>query len=364
LATEKRDLDYYVDHPSELPQDFAQIAGFEEGEGEESGGTVSEAIGEEKGASTQPDAKTESDAGKKEGTAESKGDATAATEGEAPKVVLSKDGQHAIPYGVLESERAARKAAEDAAKRFEEQLAALKAAQATGTVKEQAQAQAKVDESVGDLSPEDLEALESDFPAVAKAIKGMNAAMVKQAERIEHMQRAEIARGQREQATASTSVQEAIDKNPTLSYWQQKDAEAFERAKAFDNQFRQDPKLRGLSLDERFAKVVTAIESVYGPTELPDGFKPAAPAAKPTSTATTTAKPAAKKDVEAEAAKAVKEAEAKGATVQTLSDIPGGVPPESEEITQMGQLSAHELGNKFMNMSPLEIGRILQRLPA
>lgn len=342
MAGEKRDLDYYMAHPEEMPADFHTLETGESEPKEETGSELQAAIdGEVKGVvEPKPEAK---DAAKKEGDQPTDKD----VEDPTKAVIKSKDGKHEIPYGVLQAEREARKAAETAMTSLQERITALEAVKETGTPKEVKEA--LKEEPV--LSEEEIADISEISPAMAKLVKGLVAKVNDLTTELVTVKQNETRRAGAEQATAAGSVQAAIDANPVLSYWQSKDTAAFQRAVQIDNQIKADKRYASLSLDERFGKVVKAMEAIDGPVELPAEFQRKAK--------TEATDP--KKEGEA-AEKAIAAAKGKETKVASLSDIPGGVPPESDEIQQLGNLSSHELGNKFLKMTTEQQNAILARL--
>ena len=342
MATDTRDLEFYLNNPDQMPTDLGElealIGGGGEGENESAeigeSGAASGAAGKEKSADRS---------GTNEETTE------ASTEESAQNAVLkSKDGKHEIPYSVLQTERDQRRAAEQAAEQLQRRLDAMEQ-QLKGQPAPQAQAAAGEPE----LSDADMEQIADDFPAIGKLLKGLNAKLGAVTQQLDDVRHGENLRRQGEATQASTSVQEAIDNNAQLSYWQQKDPEQFQHAVAFDNQIKADPRNKGLSLDQRFGKVVAAMEAVYGETQLPDEYRRAAPA-------TPTPTRASPSNAAAVAQRAIDQARS-APVVRSLSDIPGGTPGESDEIAQLGQMSASDLGNKFMSMDPAKVMAILAR---
>jgi hypothetical protein len=342
--TQKRDLDYYMANPGELPEGTdieALVAGTSgvpaveqvtEGTGEQS--AASGAPGEEKTAAGEEKTQVE------------------AQQGEPKPVIQSKNGKHSIPYSVLESERAQRQAAEAAQQQLLERITALEQQANAGTT-----APAAGTAQTPELSDDEIDQISEDFPATGKAIKALMARVEVLTQQLGSVQQSEGNRRQAETQRASNTVQEAIDNNSTLSYWQTKDPEMFAEAVKLDNQLKANPRNKGLSFDERFQKVVTGMEAIYGPTELPEEYRTqleSAPAPAPAATA----KPGT--TVAATANKAIADAQA-SSRVRNLSEIPGGVPPEADEITQLGTMSAQDLGNKFMKMDMTQLSALLQR---
>jgi hypothetical protein len=67
---------------------------------------------------------------------------------------------------------------------------------------------------------------------------------------------------QKQQGTLS--IQEEIDKNLVLSYWQKNNPDIFEKCIEIDNMLKSDPTTANLTLSERFKKVAAAATQIYG----------------------------------------------------------------------------------------------------
>jgi hypothetical protein len=330
---EKRDLEFFMANPHELPGSLDELEATltgDEGEGEGAGEAAGEAAattGEESAASgaAATDTKTDSAPG-------------------ATQVILSKNGKHEIPYAVLESERQQRLAAEQVAQQLRDQLAAMQQQQTIAQPAAGSPPQASVVSDVPMIDEDTDRQIEEDNPEQGKVIRALMGQVGFLAEQLGAVRQSEQARQNVETRTRSETVQEVIDANPTLRYLQAEKPEMFAQAVEFDKTIRADPANRGLPLSERFQKVVNAMQAVYGPVDVPQGY--AAEGAAP--------KPATGKG-------AAREGAAQRPEVSSLSEIPGGAPPLSDEVEQLGQLSAHELGNKFMNMDPNKVLAILAR---
>lgn len=349
----RRDLEFFMANPGEVPADLDELHAAMDS-------TVEDPPGEDvkAPASKQGEEGAASGAAAGEVSAETGETNGAAPAAQVEQVVMSKDGRHQIPYTVLQTEREQRKAAEMAAATLQAQVDSL-TAQVAGKVAPKA---AEPDDT--GLSEADLDQIAEDFPSTGKAIKALMSQVSSLQAKLDGVQVSEGNRAKREAATASSTAQEAIDANPTISYWQTQDPEMFGRAIQFDNQIKSDPRNAGLSLDERFAKVVGAVEAVYGQTDLPESFRPTSatpPAAKPTAQATTQSGKAAATNAAAKAKEVIDKASQAAPVIASLSDIPGGEGGPSDEMSAMGSLSAHELGNKFMNMDPKKLAELLAR---
>lgn len=299
-------------------------------------------------AKEEAEAKAKADA---DAAAKDKADAdAAASSGKDTKVegVLLKDGKHVAPYAVLEdargraqSEREARERAEDRAKELQAELDRLKSGKTDDPAKAEALSAdlSQMIETLTDAAPELGEALDpliKHVQALTEQVRGFDD--VKQ-------------RQQRQDAEAQSAiqreVQEAIDANPKLIYAQSKDQATWNRIADQDAVLRADPANRGLSFADRFSKAVAAVEAVYGEIKLPPEFQTKAQpdAGKDDAKAKAEADAKAKAEADAKAkagltnddAKARAEAELEKAKKDadgkpfTLTDLPGGAPPISDD---------------------------------
>jgi vacuolar-type H+-ATPase subunit I/STV1 len=303
-----KDLDYYAANPDEMPTDPDQIAAL---------------MAQMEGNPAPEQAENDATAGVEEakGEDEKTEEAPQQVDEEAP--IASKDGKHTIPYDVLKSERERRKAAEQA---MQELQARIEAMQQTGKPQEQAQ---------GEASPDELDQMAEDFPAVAKLLehtRKLEQQLQSVSQRIEQEDR------QRQEASMS-EVRAAVDANPTLLHWEHNDPDRWAAAIEADTKLQASPAHRGLTLEQRLAKAVEIVDAFYGPDQ-----------AAPRAQAQPQEKPAKK------AAAAAKSAP------RTLSDILGGAVPPSDPVEEFAQMSADRLGAQMANMTPDQITALLARL--
>lgn len=291
-------------------------------------------------AAAEAKATADADAAK----AAAKGGEGGATEQEG--AILTKDGKHTLPFGVLEEARSGRAAAEAALRETQQQVLDL-----TNRVKDLAAG--KVDPGAGEATPDELEkALEGmaaeapwskpHLEPVIAAVREMKATLAELlAERDETEEQA--ASRLRSQRTA------AMEGNATLVLWQTKAPELFNEAVAFDKTLRENPAMRSKypTFDARFARVVDLVKANHAGEAilLPDpvtGVKPAAGAAPAKA-----AVPSAEEKARAE--KALADA-ATRTSVLTLTDVPGGAGERTEQEV-LERMSAHEIAAKFAGMS-------------
>ena len=302
-----KDLDYYAANPDEMPTDPDQIAAL---------------MAQMDGTPAPEQAENDATAGVEatEGEQEETEEAPQQVEDEAP--IASKDGKHTIPYDVLKSERERRKAAEQA---MQELQARIDAMQQTGKPQEVADDEA---------SPDELDDMANDFPAVAKLLahtRKLEQQLQSVSQRIEQE---DLAR----QEASMSDVRAAVDGNPTLLHWEHNDPDRWAAAIEADTKLQASPAHRGLTLEQRLAKAVEIVDAFYGPDS-------AAPRAQ--------AKPQNSPPKKAAAAKEAP---------RTLSDIPGGAVPASDPVEEFAQMSADRLGAQMANMTPDQISALLNRL--
>lgn len=271
-----------------------------------------------------------------------------------PAGIATKDGKHVIPYSVLKSERDRATRAEQIARETQERLAALeeqvKAANQGAKTGESARTESEVPEA-SDLSSEDLEALKEDFPTVYKAVMASMAAAKALESKLapveESVRNAEAERA----ATATETVQEAIDAVPKLAHIQATDPEAFALAQQFDATLRKLPQWQNKSLSERFAKVTSMVEDAMGEIDVP-GAKPASQN-----------KPSAEDLRKAALEKAANSAKSSRTAVPvSLSEIPAGEPAAIDEREAAENMTPQQLAELFSKMTPEQQDAYFQSL--
>jgi hypothetical protein len=363
MGTEqKKDLNYFLEHPNEMPEDTAEIERLaaEQYAASHAADTSTLSIdqivkplddkaGASSGATTgkeeaKPDAVEAEAAAKAEADAAAAADAKAAEQAAAaakPDGVLAKDGKNVIPYAQLETARQRATAAEQLAAQQAEELAQLKAQVASGKP-------ATTDAEVETLSDEELDALEAESPTLAKLLRGQQATIQKLTGTVQALAQHQGEQVATEVAEVKSEIQEAIDANPTLAAWQtDKDQTMWNKASKFDKLLRSEPEFANVPFADRFAKVIELTKSALGlPAEKP--AEPGAVKNEPTAA-----------EIKAQAAAKLKETKT---LPRSLSDIPGGAPPAVDERERVDDMSAAELGAKFMDMKPEALQAYLNSL--
>ena len=303
----------------------------------------------------QPELKTETPAEAEATHAEAEGEKTPTEETpvevaekrdekEHATAVSTKDGKGTIPYSVLKGARERASQFEQENSVLRQQLEELTGRMQQGTPETAAaDVSASVDEADGRIEAlrSKVEALKGDFPELAELFEAqLESERATRKQLISLQERYEAELRQREEAesrrTAET-VQEAIDRNPALTLWQQKAGPEWQEAVEQDARLRQKPEWAEKSFDERFARVVEIVKVTYPEAELPSP--------QPTST---------KKQEQADPSKRP--------PVNSLSDIPGGVPPAAGTREQIEDMSVSALGNRFMTMTESQIQDYLASL--
>ncbi|CAG2132492.1 hypothetical protein [Cupriavidus numazuensis] len=267
------------------------------------------------------------------------GDSTQDDESKA-EGVLARDGKNVIPYSVLRGERERAARAEQLAKDAEAQIADLKAQLAAGnqgaTPGESARTTGAATEAEA-LSDEELEAIREDFPTMYKALKAQQATLAALQTKLQPVEQEREQRVRTEAEEREIAIRDAIDATPKLAHIQANDPKLFAAAQRFDTVLRQDPDWAGKTLAERFAHVVTLIETTHGAIEIP-GAKQSPPQKTPEEL---------KKEAEAAA-----KTSAKPSVPTSLSDFPAGSPPAASEQDALEKMTHAQIADKFARMTP------------
>ena len=310
-------------NPDEIPTDPAEIEKMLAGEAGTDGKQEGEAIeAEPEGASSGAESKEQ----------QQDQPSTEAKTGE------EKPDDKLVPIGAVYAER-------DKARR--ERQARAEAEAKANALQERLDAMAKGEtpptEGEALVSDDDLAAMEEDFPALAKIVKGQMAHIRAMEAKLREVTAHETQQRKQDDEELNRKVQGLIDQNPVLSYWQNEDPDMWAEAIAMDDKLRGNPKLAGLTMEQRFEKVVQLVTGIHGEPELPPEY---AVGAKST--------PAPKPDQQEPTpkARAAKIAQAAGEpSLESLTDLPGGTPPASGDHERMDQMPAHALTHAFMSMT-------------
>ena len=330
-----KDLQYYLDHPDELPDDPAVLAQLALDMGtpvvSEDPPEATKDVKKEEAAPSAEPAKEPVVEGKKQEKEE--GD------------ILMPSGKGTIPYAVLKSEREARRAAEHAVAELSQKMEDIQAQLAKCTSNGDAKAAEIGTEALATMTPEELDVLRTDFPTFGRAIDALMGTIGSLTKEVETLKQTEQVRSEDSNRKTASTVQELIDGEPVLVHLQATDPDLFARAVEIDKTLMGNPKYPDMA--SRFAKVAEIMDSTFGPFE--------GVAAK------TVAGPKPSIDKEAARKAVIEKIEATKATPKSLSDLPAGGPPASDEQSALENLSAIELTDRMMKMSPDQRTAFLNR---
>lgn len=345
-----KDLNYYIEHPDEMPTDPDTIAKIMDQDAAAGGG----------GGEPKADPNKDKDELKPDDPNKDKpAPASAAKPDAEPKVdgVLAKDGKNFLPYAELERRvAAARQQGEEQAR------AAIEAAGKEAVEKLQAQLKAK-DEQIAQLdkgkkaepdpiegiSEELLTTFREEYPTQAKIIEPILAAIKQRDTRISELtadlQSERQTRQKSEAEIAAEEVQALIGANADLDDWQKN------RPMLFDLAVDQEAKLMSdkdwvaknpeLAKDDakRYDHVVSLVKQAVG-----------LPAASPKN----------EPDLDRKAQEALDGAQPQ--TPRSLSDIKGGSPPATNVEDNLEAVGADQLAAKLLSMDPASRERWFARL--
>ena len=315
-----KDLDYYLEHPDEMPTDPAEIEKITnashpvtgEGEGEADESPEAKAKAE---AKTAEEAKAKAEAGEVK-----------------PDGVLAKDGKHVIPWDVMEKTRA-----------HNVELEELSAQQAERIKQLEAGGKKPGEADVDLLTDEDLAAVEAEMPALGKVLRSQQAVIQRfhDRESEERLQAAEDEKAS--QKTIEQEIEEGKAANPKLLEWESNNPVRFGKAAEIDAALRRDPEWQEKPFKERFSEVVSRTQRHFGdPIETPGN------------------KTLSASELQARAAKAVKDA---GEVIPgSLSDLPGGTAPGASSEEALANANAADIARTFDSMSNDQILAALARV--
>lgn len=204
-------------------------------------------------------------------TGESNGEPSGQTM-EVKKVVKSKDGEHEIPYEVLEQSRKREREAQDRADELQRQLNEANS-KVSETQKQLNNAKSQfedrglsADEMFSDpdsITEAELKELEADYGKSSAQAKMARRLYVLQQEQVSNVEQAETVAEDSANATEQEAAK-AFRSNTELTDWQQNDSDRWEAAVAIDVHLQADPTWSGKSAAERFAEVARRTKVMFG----------------------------------------------------------------------------------------------------
>lgn len=344
--------DGYVDPLSMTDEQIAQLTRGETDWADDDEKTAEE--GAPAGADADTEQQPEKADPKPEPKDEPKGEPEEKQKGEPdePKGdVATPDGKNTIPYAVLQAARTSAQT-ERQARLAAEELVATEKGQRQVLEQQLRDMQAALDaakampgktqnDPATVIGPEELSALEESAPEIAKIFRTMTAKIVDLQGRVEtateRAERLERERSIDREAEGQRRVEAAIANQPKIVYLREAQPEAFNRVAEIDHFLLQQPRWQKAAVEDRIAKSLQMYEAENGPINLP-------------ASANTAEKTAPKT------------AAAPAGAPHTLSDMPGGALPRTNEADGLLELPAAVLNQRFMDMDPEAIEKTLARM--
>ncbi|NAW78227.1 MULTISPECIES: hypothetical protein [Vibrio] len=179
-------------------------------------------------------------------------------EEQKPKGVAAKDGEHVIPYDVLERERQEKQ-------QLKEQLETMQKKQSDWEQSQRLlELRNKQLEKLGvepedlpenlSVSDEQLEALMDDYPEIGKILKVI----------VAKTSANQVVKPEPTEPDVNPVV-DVIEQNADLSAWRDQGGESWNKAVEIDEQLRADPQWADKPLAERFAEVVSLTKAAMSP---------------------------------------------------------------------------------------------------
>lgn len=322
------DLQFYLDNPDQIPDDPAILSQLAEQ-------INTPVVVENDPKETEKDVKKEEPATSSEDPKKAEPEKVE-TKDDEQKPIATRDGKGTIPYEVLKTEREKRQAAEAAVAELNQKVTEIQEQLAKGTGKGDAKAEELGKEALANLSPEELDALRTDFPVFGTVIDKLMGTISSLTNQVSELKQSEQNREADTRRSTAKTVQELIDDEPVLLYLQTKDTALFDKAIEIDNTLKGDPRYPDMAT--RFKKVAEIMETTFGPFDGVTSKKVSGADKEPS---------VSKEDAREAVIKKVSETKA---APKSMSDIPAGDLPESDEITQMENLSAAEITDRLMKM--------------
>lgn len=264
--------------------------------------------------------------------------------------LLNKSETGTIPYSTLQKSRKDVALLTEDNQRLVQELAdertakdeAIAKTTELATAAETAVTPEEVAQAKSDLDAH-MAVLEEEFPdqhAIVKSVLAENVNLKKDfgtlKERLDNIetqaeQSAKESKAETDQRLKNESI-EAVDNNPVLAHWRDKDEDAFNEADRQDQLLRQDPEWRGKSFDDRFAEAVRKTLLLK-----PD-------ASLPTKQSGTEAQLKAKAKAKVDAAQKPE--------LTTLSDFQGAEGQQLSKAEELDNMDTLDMTAKLMKMSP------------
>ncbi len=272
----------------------------------------------------------------------------AITEGtEKPKGILSKDGQHVIPYDVLVAERTEKQRLMGTNQQTATELAEAKRqlAALTRQINSAGMQPVPLPEKA-QVTPEQINSIRENFPEMAAVLDTV-------VQKIDYLQQGQPAEPAHQ--SSGNPVTDAINAVPDLKSWQDQDPDRFTLAVHIDGNLQNDPAWKDKSLTERFAEVAKRTKAAYGESVEPVQPEPVTTASTTTATATTNA------DVQRIAAEKLAAATVATQVPGSPSDLGVTTTHTASPLEQAANASPDQLQAMFAGMTDAQIEALLEQ---
>ncbi len=264
---------------------------------------------------------------------------------EKPKGILSKGGQHVIPYDVLVAERTEKQRLMGTNQQTATELAEAKRqlAALTRQINSAGMQPVPLPEKA-QITPEQINDIRDDFPGMAAMFDTL-------VQKIDYLQQGQPAQAANQ--PSGNPVADAINAVPDLKSWQDQDPDRFTLAVHIDTNLQNDPAWKDKSLTERFAEVAKRTKAAYGES--------VEPVQQEQATTTTTAATQTTADVQRIAAEKLAAATAATQVPGSPSDLGVTTTHTASPLEQAANASPDQLQAMFAGMTDAQIEALLEQ---
>ncbi|HHL2560748.1 TPA: hypothetical protein ACQ31I_002658 [Yersinia enterocolitica] len=276
---------------------------------------------------------------------------TTAESTEKPKGILSKDGQHVIPYDVLVAERTERQRLAGTNQQTATELAEAKRqlAALTRQINSAGMQPVPLPEKA-QVTPEQINSIRENFPEMAAVLDTV-------VQKIDYLQQGQPAQAANQ--PSGNPVADAINAVPDLKSWQDQDPDRFTLAVHIDTTLQNDPAWKDKSLTERFVEVAKRTKAAYGESVEP--VQQQSVQQQQATTITTTAAAQSTADVQRIAAEKLAAATAATQVPGSPSDLGVTTTHTASPLEQAANASPDQLQAMFAGMTDAQIEALLDQ---
>ncbi|MFQ6248854.1 hypothetical protein [Yersinia enterocolitica] len=270
---------------------------------------------------------------------------------EKPKGILSKDGQHVIPYDVLVAERTEKQRLAGTNQQTATELAEAKRqlAALTRQINSAGMQPVPLPEKA-QVTPEQINFIRENFPEMAAVLDTV-------VQKIDYLQQGQPAQAANQ--PSGNPVADAMNAVPDLKSWQDQDPDRFTLAVHIDTNLQNDPAWKDKSLTERFAEVAKRTKAAYGESVEP--VQQQSVQQQQATTITATAATQTNADVQRIAAEKLAAATAATQVPGSPSDLGVTTTHTASPLEQAANASPDQLQAMFAGMTDAQIEALLDQ---